>query len=290
MGAGFVEYIPNLIFLVVFFYVIRYALRLTKLFFESVEHGNIQLANFEPEWSTPTYRIVRIVVVAFAVIVAYPFLPGSGTGAFQGVSLFLGLMVSLGSGSAVANIIAGYVLTYRRAFKMGDVIRIGDKTGRVAATRLQVTHLKTVKNEELVVPNSTLLNTEVVNYSTLSRTDGLILHTTVGIGYATPWRQVEAMLMLAARRTEGVLAEPPPFVNQLSLGEFAITYELNAYCREPHRMLTLYSALHRNILDVFNEHGVVIMTPAYEGDPEQPKLVPKDQWYTAPATPEESGV
>jgi small-conductance mechanosensitive channel len=177
------------------------------------------------------------------------------------------------------------VLTYRRAFKLGDRIRIGDRVGDVSATRLQVTHLRTPKNEEVVVPNATILNSEVVNYSTIARTEGLILHTTVGIGYDTPWRQVEAMLLLAARRTEGVLAEPPPFVHQLSLGEFAVTYELNAYCRSAQQMLALYTALHRNVLDVFNEHGVVIMTPAYEGDPEQPKLVPKERWFAPPASP-----
>ena len=288
MGGGLLAYIPNLIFLVVLFVVIRFALRLTRLFFESVEQGTISFGSFEPDWAGPTYRLVRLGILAFAVVAAYPFLPGSGTAAFQGVSLFLGLMVSLGSGSAVSNFIAGYALTYRRAFRVGDVIRVGDKVGKVVATRLQVTHLRTPKNEELIVPNATLLNTEVVNYSSRARgkEDGLILHTTVGIGYDTPWRQVEAMLLLGASRTEGLLTEPPPFVNQVSLGDFAITYEVNAYTRTPERMPALYSALHRNILDVFNEHGVVIMTPAYEGDPEQPKLVPRDQWYAAPAAPD----
>jgi len=288
MGAAFLRYIPNLIFLVILFVVVRALMRLTKLFFESIEHGAITFESFEPSWAAPTYRLVRLGILAFAVVVAYPFLPGSGTAAFQGVSLFLGLMLSLGSGSAVSNVVAGYALTYRRAFRVGDVIRIGDKIGRVMATRLQVTHLRTAKNEELIVPNATILNSEVVNYSTRTRgeEDGLILHTTVGIGYDTPWRQVEAMLLLAASRTEGVLTEPPPFVNQVSLGDFAVTYELNAYTRTPEKMPALYTALHRHILDVFNEHGVAIMTPAYEGDPEQPKLVPKDQWYAAPASPE----
>lgn len=288
MGTAFLRYIPNLIFLVILFVVVRALLRLTRLFFESVEHGSITVASFEPEWAGPTYRLVRLGILAFAAVVAYPFLPGSGTAAFQGVSLFLGLVLSLGSGSAVSNIVAGYALTYRRAFRVGDVIRVGDKIGRVMATRLQVTHLRTAKNEELIVPNATILSSEVVNYSTRARGEGggLILHTTVGIGYDTPWRQVEAMLLLAAGRTEGVLTEPPPFVNQLSLGDFAVTYELNAYTRTPERMPALYTALHRHILDVFNEHGVAIMTPAYEGDPKQPKLVPRDQWYAPPAVPE----
>jgi small-conductance mechanosensitive channel len=264
---------------------VRWLLRLARLFFDSIERGTIVFENFEPEWSVPTYRIERLVVVAFAVVVAYPFVPGSDTEAFKGVSLFLGLVLSLGSSSTVSNIVAGYMLTYRRAFKIGDRIRIGSTLGDVAATRLQVTHLRTPKNEEVVVPNATILNAEVINYTTLSRTTGLILHTTVDIGYDTPWRQVEAMLLLAARRTEGVRTEPRPFINQLALGVFAITYELNVYVDDSHRMLAYYSALHRNILDVFNEHGVVIMTPAYEGDPEQPKLVPQERWFAAPAAP-----
>ncbi len=290
MGWAFLVYIPNLVFLLVLFVVVRALLRITKLFFDSVEHGTIAVAAFEPEWAGPTYRLVRLLILAFTAVVAYPFLPGSGTAAFQGVSLFLGLVLSLGSGSAVSNIVAGYALTYRRAFRVGDVIGIGDRIGRVLATRLQVTHLRTAKNEELIVPNATILNSEVVNYSSRTReqNEGLVLHTTVGIGYDTPWRQVEAMLLLAASRTAGVLDQPVPFVNQLRLGDFAVTYELNVYTRTPERMPQLYTELHRHILDVFNEHGVAIMTPAYEGDPEQPKLVPRDQWYTAPAAPEKA--
>jgi small-conductance mechanosensitive channel len=149
---------------------------------------------------------------------------------------------------------------------------------------LQVTHLRTVKNEDVVVPNSVVLANEVVNYSTYAAGDGLILHTTVGIGYGVPWRQVEAMLLLAARRTPGLRTAPPPFVRQSSLGDFAVTYEINAYCGDAQAMNALYTALHRSIQDVFNEHGVQIMTPAYEGDPDSPKVVPKDRWYQAPAS------
>jgi small-conductance mechanosensitive channel len=191
----------------------------------------------------------------------------------------------LGSSSVIANLMAGYTMIYRRAFKEGDRISIDNVTGDVIERRLMVTHLRTVKNEEIVVPNSTIINSNIINYSTLAGTRGLILHTTVGIGYETPWRQVEAMLLLAAERTPGLLKEPPPFVLQKSLGDFAVTYELNAYCGDAHAMPQLYTAMHQNILDLFNEHGVQIMTPAYEGDPETPKVVPKDQWYQAPAKP-----
>ena len=152
--------------------------------------------------------------------------------------------------------------------------------------RLQVTHLRSLKNEEVIIPNSEILNSSVTNYSSFADMDGLILHTTVGIGYETPWRQVEAMLVVAAERTEGVLREPKPFVLQTGLGDFCINYEINAYCDDPQQMPALYAALHRNILDVFNEYGVQIMTPAYERDPEHPKLVPPEHWYAAPAAPQ----
>jgi small-conductance mechanosensitive channel len=148
-----------------------------------------------------------------------------------------------------------------------------------------VTHLRTPKNEEVIVPNSRLLGEQVINYSSLARTDGLILHTTVGIGYETPWRQVEAMLLLAAGRTADLKAEPAPFVLQKSLGDFCVVYEINVYVGDAQSMGRVRTELHRHILDVFNEYGVQIMTPAYEGDPEQPKLVPRSQWYAAPAQP-----
>jgi small-conductance mechanosensitive channel len=199
------------------------------------------------------------------------------------VSLFLGVMVSLGSSSLVSNLIAGYTMTYRRAFRLGDRVKIGDVVGDVTQTRLQATHVRTLKNEEVVIPNATILNGEVTNYSALARTDGLILHTTVGIGYEIPWRQVEAMLLLAAARTPGLLAEPRPFVLQKGLGDFAVSYEINAYTHEAQAMTRIYADLHRGILDVFNEYGIQIMTPAYEGDPAEPKVVPKERWHAAPA-------
>jgi small-conductance mechanosensitive channel len=232
--------------------------------------------------------MVRVLVVAFALVVAYPYLPGSQSDAFKGVSIFLGVIFSLGSSSAVANIIAGYSLTYRRAYRIGDRVKISDVVGDVAETRLQVTHLRSLKNEEIIIPNSTIMNSHVINYSSLAARHGLILHTTVGIGYETPWRQVEAMLLEAAARTPGLLREPPPFVLQKALGDFAVTYEINVYSDQPQAGPLLYTALHRNILDVFNEYGVQIMTPAYEGDPEQAKVVPKDKWFELPARPEGS--
>jgi small-conductance mechanosensitive channel len=283
LGMGLVARIPDLLFLAVLYLVVRWALRLVHVFFAAVGRGEVALSGFDADWAEPTYKLVRVAIVAFGLIVAYPYIPGSSSEAFKGVSLFLGIVFSLGSSSAISNIIAGYTMTYRRAFREGDRVKIAGILGDVSRVRLQVTHLRTPKNEEVVVPNSTILGSEVVNYSTLARERGLILHTTVGIGYETPWRQVEAMLHEAARRTEGLLAEPKPFVLQTVLGDFAVTYEINVYCDTPQLMGPLYTALHRNILDVFNEYGVQIMTPAYEGDPEQPKIVPKEQWYPKPA-------
>jgi small-conductance mechanosensitive channel len=289
MGSGLLAELPDLGFLLVLTLIIRWLLRLMRLFFEAVGNGQVTLANFDREWALPTYRIARTVVVAFALVVAYPYIPGSHSAAFQGISIFLGVMFSVGSSSFIGNIIAGYSMTYRRAFRLGDRIQVGEIFGDVTEIRLQVTHLRTVKNEEAVVPNSTLLNSSVVNYSSLARSRGLILHTTVGIGYETPWRQVEAMLLMAAERTPGLAPEPAPYVLQKSLGDFCVVYEINVACGDPAQMGRLYTKLHQQILDVFNEYGVQIMTPAYEGDPEQAKVVPKEQWWTAPARPLPAG-
>jgi small-conductance mechanosensitive channel len=289
LGNGLLTLLPDLAFLLVLYLVTRWILGLTRLFFDAVAEGRVTLSGFEADWALPTYRIVRIAIVAFALVVAYPYIPGSRSAAFQSISIFLGVMFSIGSSSFIANIIAGYSMTYRRAFRLGDRIQVGEVFGDVSEIRLQVTHVRSVKNEEIVVPNSTLLSSNVVNYSALARTRGLILHTTVGIGYETPWRQVEAMLLLAAERAPGLLREPAPFVVQKSLGDFCVVYEVNVYCDNPAEMARLYTGLHQSILDVFNEYGVQIMTPAYEGDPEQPKVVPKARWWTAPARPAAPG-
>jgi small-conductance mechanosensitive channel len=255
------------------------------LFFDGIGRGRIHFEGFDADWALPTYKIVRMAVIGFALVVAYPYIPGSDSEAFKGVSLFAGIVFSLGSTSIIANMIAGYSLTYRRAFKLGDRVKIGTAVGDVTEIRLQVTHLRTPKNEEVVVPNSAILNTEVTNYSTLARAQGVILHTSVGIGYEVPWRQVEGLLLLAAERTSGLEKQPPPFVLQTALGDFAVSYQLNVYCREPQGMASFYDALHRNIQDVFNEYGVQIMTPNYEADPPEAKVVPKERWFQAPARP-----
>ncbi len=288
MAKGIADHIPSIIFLVILYFVTRATLKLVHKFFDALRSGEVKLTGFEADWSESTYKLIRLGVVVLALVVAYPYIPGGRSEAFKGISIFIGLVFSLGSSSAIANLIAGYTMTYRRAFRIGDRVKIGDTIGDVIEMRLQVTHLKTVKNEEVIIPNSAILNNEVVNFSSLAQKRGLILHTTVGIGYETPWRQVEAMLLLAAERTPGIMKDPSPFVLQKALGDFAVTYEINVYCDNARAMAATYTALHRNVLDLFNEYGVQIMTPAYEGDPEVPKLVPKEQWFSAPAKSVES--
>ena len=263
LWQGFVASIPDLVFLVALFVVVRYILRLASMFFTGVQQGRIRLQNFDPDWALPTFKILRVLIIALAVVVAYPYIPGSDSAAFKGVSLFLGVIFSLGSSSLISNLIAGLSMTYRGAFKHGELVKIGEVVGAVDDIRLMTTRLRTAKNEIVVIPNSSILNANVINYSALARSDGLVLNTVVGIGYDVPWREVEAMLLEAVTRTEGLKQEPRPFVLQLSFGDFAVSYQVNAYCDEPLRMLSLYSALHASIQDVFNEHGVEIMTPVY---------------------------
>ena len=254
-----------------------------RAFFRSIERGRITFEGFDPDWATPTYKLVRLGVIAFGLVIAYPYIPGSDSMAFKGVSVFAGVLLSLGSSSFIANSIAGLSMTYRAAFREGDRIKVGDVVGTVDDIKLMVTRVRTPKNEHVIIPNSNILNDNVTNYSHMARQGGVILHTVVGIGYDTPWRQVEAMLLLAADRTAGLKKDPPPFVLQQSLGDFAVNYELNAYSEQEHRMPAMYSELHAHIQDVFNEHGVQIMSPAYEADPTEQKIVPPEKWYEAPA-------
>ncbi len=282
-GIALINFIPNLAFLVVIFFISKYLLKLIKLLFQGLGQKSITIEGFDPDVAPTTYKIVRLFLIIFAVIIAYPYIPGSDSGAFKGVSLFLGILFSLGSTSIIGNLIAGYTMTYRKTFKIGNIIEIENYIGQVVEIKLFVTRIRTHKNEEIIIPNSLVLNSKVINYSTFAPEKGLILHTSVGIGYETSWRLVESMLKLAAERTEGVLKDPQPFVLQKSLGDFAVIYEINVYTQDPVNRLKTYTALHQNILDVFNENDVQIMTPAYEGDPDQPKVVPKEKWFTPAA-------
>ncbi len=283
IGNGILAHIPNVIFLAVLIVITRYVFKLMQIFFSGVEKGTITIAGFYPEWAQQTYRLARFVVLAFVAVIAFPYIPGSDTPAFKGISIFVGILFSLGSQSAIANVIAGVALTYRRVFKIGDRVKIGDIVGDVTEMKMAVTRLRTVKNEEVAVPNGVILNSAVINYSTLAKEKGLILHTSVTIGYDTPWRQVHGLLLLAADRTPGLLRQPEPFVLQTSLDDFFVSYELNVYTDKTEGMNRLYSALHKNIQDAFNEYGVQIMSPHYEADRSKATFVPKEHWFDAPA-------
>ena len=224
-----------------------------------------------------------VLLAAFGVVVVFPYLPASDSAAFAGVSVFMGVLFSLSSSSAISNAIAGIVLTYTGAFRLGERVKLGDTFGDIVEVSMLATRVRTIKNEDITIPNSIVLGGAMTNYSRQAKSLGLILHTSVTIGYETPWRQVEAMLLLAAERTTGLAREPQPFVLEKKLGDFAVVYELNAYCGNVQAMNRLYAEMHRNILDVFNEYGVQIMTPAYEGDPPEPKIVHPKDWHAAPA-------
>jgi len=283
MVNALVAYLPSLFFLIILIIVVRYLLKLSRMFFNAIATQQIHFRNFDAEWSWPTYRIIRTLVIVFSVVIAYPYIPGSDSEAFKGISLFIGVLISLGSTSMLSNVLAGYTMIYRRAFRVGDLVKIGNTLGYVMEMRLLVTHIRSLKNEDVIIPNSQILNNEVINYSSLAKQHGLILHTCVGIGYEVPWRQVEAMLLLAAERTQGLDESKTPFIVQKSLGDFAVTYELNVYVNNTDNMMRLYSVLHRNILDVFNEYEVQIMTPAYIADTPEPKITPKAKWFSPPA-------
>lgn len=289
IGGGIVKHIPNLLFIAVLVVITRYLLKFMHLFFRQVDQGALTIEGFYTEWAKPTDKLLSFLIIAFAIVVAFPYIPGSDSAAFKGVSIFIGVLFSLGSQSAVSNIIGGLVMTYRRAFKVGDRIAIGDVIGDVADIRLQLTHIRTIKNEDVIVPNSTILNSNITNYSLYAREKGLILHTSVTIGYDAPWRQVQELLLMAAGRTRGLLQEPRPFVLQKSLDDFYVNYELNVYSDTPQNMAENYSELHSNIQDCFNEYGVQIMSPHYVKDPASAKIVPKEHWYEPPAGPPEQG-
>jgi small-conductance mechanosensitive channel len=288
LWGGFVGYIPNLIFIVVIAIVTYYALRLLRILAAEIERGSLTLAGFDNDWAWPTYRIAKFFVIAFAVVVAFPYIPGSSSPAFQGVSIFLGVLFSLGSTSAVANVVAGVILTYMRAFRAEDIVQIGDARGRIISTGLLVTRVRTPKNVEVTIPNTLILGGQVTNFSNQAREGKLILHTSVTIGYDAPWRQVHELLRQAAAKTPGLLNDPAPFVLQTSLDDFYVTYQLNVYTGAPERMLITLSDLHQNIQDLFNEYGVQIMSPNYEADRSAPTVVPKERWYAPPASPPES--
>ncbi|MCK8601067.1 mechanosensitive ion channel family protein [Desulfoferrobacter suflitae] len=274
---GFLSFIPNLFFLGLVGLATRYVLKFTRLFFCEMERGRIAFSGFHQEWVQPTHKLLRLLIIVLAVVVASPYLPGFGSPAFQGISIFFGVLLSLGSTAAIANIVAGVAITYMRPFKVGDRVKIADTMGDVIEKTLLITRVRTIKNVEVTIPNSMVLGSHMINYSALAGEAGLILHTAVTIGYDVPWRQVHELLLVAARATPEILREPPPFVLQTALNDYSVSYELNVYTATASNLLKILSELHQNMQDKFNEANIEIMSPSYSAlrDGNQP-TIPED--------------
>lgn len=265
IGLGLINYIPNLLTILVIVVVTHYVVRFIHFLASEIESGKLEVSGFYKDWAKPTYNIVRFLLYAFMFVVIWPYLPGSDSAVFQGVSVFLGILFSLGSSSAIANMVAGLVLTYMRSFKLGDRIKIGEISGDVIEKTLLVTRVRTTKNEDITIPNAMILNNHTTNFTTCSEHSekGLVLHTTVTIGYDVPWPKVHQALIDAAIATTNVEKTPQPFVLQTSLDDFYVSYQLNAYTFAASKMALTYSAIHQNIQDKFNEAGIEILSPHY---------------------------
>jgi small-conductance mechanosensitive channel len=278
IGLGLWNYLPNLITVIVIIIVFRYVLKGLYFLKSEIQQENLKLPGFYSDWAAPTYQIVKVLVFAFMVVVIFPYLPGSDSPVFQGVSVFLGFLFTFGSAGSLSNIIAGLVLTYMRLFKMGDRVKIGSISGDVIEKNMLVTRVRTTKNEIISIPNATVMNSHTINYSSDAPEKGLIMHSTITIGYDVPWRKMEAVLIKAALKTPLLLDDPAPFVLQTSLDDFYVSYQINAYTREPNKQATIYSNLHANIQDFCNEAGIEIMSPHYRAarDGNQ-STIPADQ-------------
>jgi small-conductance mechanosensitive channel len=275
---------PSILFLVVVALATWYLLKAIKFVFARIADGSLTIEGFRPSWAGTTQRLVSMLLIVLAILISYPYIPGSRSPAFQGISIFLGLLLSLGSTGLVANLVTGIMLTYMDAFRPGDLIKVGEFMGRVQRVSMLTTQLQTRKNEIITIPNSLMLAHEVINLSCLGERN-LIISSTAGVGYDVSWQQVESLMKLGASRTPGIDSSVEPFVYTLSLNQFDITHELNVVLAPGASYWETKSLLNRNVLDAFNEYGVQIMTPAYEGDPEEIKVVPKARWFSPPASP-----
>jgi small-conductance mechanosensitive channel len=287
IAGGMLTAIPNLLIAFIIFLIAKAVVNLFNSFFDRVKTGDIKLPWLDEDTVRPTRRLVAGAIWVFALAMAYPYLPGAETQAFKGLSVLLGLMISLGASSLVGQAASGLILMYTRTMRAGEYVSISDKEGTVVELGLFTTRLRNGLGEELTLPNSLILGTVTKNYSRMVHGPGFILSTTVTIGYDTPWRQVHAMLIEAARRTSGVLSDPPPRVFQLALSDYYPEYRLvcQAIPTTPLPRAEVLTAIHANIQDVFNEYGVQIMSPHYMGDPAVEKVVAEKDWYAAPAVP-----
>jgi len=258
-----IRYIPNLITIVIILVIIKYVIRALKFFAKQIANEKVTIPGFYADWAWPTFNLMRVLLYAFTVAIIYPYLPGSESRVFQGVSVFVGLIVSLGSSTAIGNLVAGLVITYMRPFKIGDRIKIKDITGFVVEKSAFVVRLRNIKNEFITFPNLTVLNSEVINYNTSGEQEGLILHAKITMGYDVPWRDVYKILISAATKTPHIQETPKPFVLQSSLDDFYATYELNVYTKQIERVLLIYSLLYQNIQDEFKNAGISMFAPHF---------------------------
>lgn len=265
IAFGVIGYIPNLISIIVIWYATRSLVRLARYVAHEIENGNLKLKSFYPEWAMPTFIIVRILLYTFMVAMIYNYLPGSDSGVFQGISVFVGLIISLGSSTLITNLMAGLVITFMRPFRIGDRIKLNDTVGDIIEKTPLVTRVKTPKNEIVTVPNSFVMSSLTTNYSSSAQEYGLIIHSDVTFGYEVPWQQVHQIMIQAALATPHIEAEPRPFVLQTKLDDWYVVYQINAYTRHPEKMAVIYSQLHQNIQDMFNEAGIELLSPHFMG-------------------------
>ena len=281
--------VPGLVTAVLIFAFARLVSRANTLFLDKVEQGGLKLSWLDVDTAGPTRRLSNLLIWLFALAMAYPYLPGSGSEAFKGLSVLAGLMLSLGASSVVGQALSGLSLMYSRALRVGEYVRVGECEGTVSGIGLFTTRIQTGLREEISLPNSVVFSQPIRNFSRRVEGGSFVIHTTVTIGYATPWRQVHAMLLQAAARTEGVAQQPPPFVVQTALSDFYVEYRLCAQATRlgPNQRAQAISQLNSHIQDVFNEQGVQIMSPHYMADPPQPQVVPHGEWFpaTEPAPP-----
>jgi small-conductance mechanosensitive channel len=289
LGAGLLGAIPGLLFAAAIFVIARLATRITRRFFEGVSAGQINVGWLDETTARPTGKLINAVIWLFAIVAAYPYIPGSGSEAFKGIGVFVGLMLSIGASGIVNQAVSGLMLMYTRALRPGEFVKVGETEGTVKSVGFVTTRIETLRREEVSIPNSVVVGNVTRNFSRLASEGGVFISTKVTIGYDTPWRQVQAMLMLAAERTAGIESEPSPRVRQTALQDFYVEYTLLVNLRDPAKYVTVLDQLHANIQDVFNEFGVQIMSPNYEADPETPKVVPPQRWHEPPARPEEAG-
>jgi small-conductance mechanosensitive channel len=282
MGLGILRAIPGLFTVALIVVATRFAARLLRALFEAVERGAVQLPGIHPELAAPTRRLLVALLWLFAMVTAYPYLPGSGSDVFKGISVFVGVILSLGSTGLMNQAMSGLVLMYARALRAGDYVRIADTEGTVTALGLLSTKIRTLRQEEVTIPNAVVVATGTMNYSRSTGDAGLMVSTTVTIGYDAPWRQVHALLVTAAGRTRGLKRTPPPFVRQPALSDFYVEYEVFAYLERPEERRPVLSELHAHIQDCFNEHEVQIMSPHFESQPEGRVYVPKVKWSPPP--------